>query len=208
MRRSVVYNTLILEISSVPLALKWKTSHMKSWWDCRAVRTHSNLLGLQNGTAIKYFGYQFLRNTGVGSLSLLQWIFSIQESDWGLPHCRWVLSQLSYQGSLYIASLWKSRDGKNKLQWQKSYPWWPGTGMGATLWVDGHILWLPVLVAVFIKAYQSGHLKPMHFIGFSLYLNSDDLKGKQKYLSLRIITRISVKIWLLKMLNKYGWFWI
>ena len=28
------------------------------------------------------------KNTGVGSLSLLQQIFSTQESNWGLLHCR------------------------------------------------------------------------------------------------------------------------
>ena len=39
------------------------------------------------------------RNTGVGSLSLLQWIFPTQELNWGLLHCRWILYQLSYQGS-------------------------------------------------------------------------------------------------------------
>ena len=37
------------------------------------------------------------QNTGVGSLSLLQGIFSIQGSDPGLPHCRWVLYQLSHR---------------------------------------------------------------------------------------------------------------
>ena len=36
------------------------------------------------------------KNTGVGSLSLLQGIFLTQESNWGLLHCRWVLYQLSY----------------------------------------------------------------------------------------------------------------
>ena len=40
------------------------------------------------------------KNTGVGSLSLLQRIFPTQESNWGLLHCRWILYQLSYQGSL------------------------------------------------------------------------------------------------------------
>ena len=39
------------------------------------------------------------KNTGVGSLSLLQWIFLTQESNQGLLHCRWILYQLSYQGS-------------------------------------------------------------------------------------------------------------
>ena len=39
------------------------------------------------------------KNTGAGSLSLLQWIFPTQESNQGLLHCRWILYQLSYQGS-------------------------------------------------------------------------------------------------------------
>jgi len=39
------------------------------------------------------------KNTGVDSLSLLQWIFPTQESNRGLLHCRWFLYQLSYQGS-------------------------------------------------------------------------------------------------------------
>ena len=40
-------------------------------------------------------------NTGVGSLSLLQWIFLTNESNWGLMHCRWTVYKLSYQGSTY-----------------------------------------------------------------------------------------------------------
>ena len=39
------------------------------------------------------------KNTRVGSLSLLQWIFSTQESNRGLLHFRQILFQLSYQGS-------------------------------------------------------------------------------------------------------------
>ena len=39
------------------------------------------------------------QNTGVGSLCLLQWVFPTQGSNPGLPHCRQVLYQLSYQGS-------------------------------------------------------------------------------------------------------------
>ena len=38
------------------------------------------------------------KNTGVGSLSLLQQIFLTQELNPGLPHCGWILYQLSYQG--------------------------------------------------------------------------------------------------------------
>ena len=37
------------------------------------------------------------KNTGVGSLSLLQQIFLIQKSNWGLLHCRWTLYQLAFR---------------------------------------------------------------------------------------------------------------
>ena len=39
------------------------------------------------------------QNTGVGSLCLLQEIFPTQELKPGLPHCRWILYQLSHKGS-------------------------------------------------------------------------------------------------------------
>ena len=39
------------------------------------------------------------KNTGVGSLSLLQGIFPSQGSNLGLPHCRRILCQLSHLGS-------------------------------------------------------------------------------------------------------------
>ena len=39
------------------------------------------------------------KNTGVGSLSLLQGIFLTQELNWGLLHHRQILYQLSHQGS-------------------------------------------------------------------------------------------------------------
>ena len=42
------------------------------------------------------------KNTGVGSLSLLQWIFLTQELKRGLLHCRQILNQQSYHGSLVI----------------------------------------------------------------------------------------------------------
>ena len=42
-----------------------------------------------------------LKNTGVGSQSLLQGIFLTQESNEGLLHCRQILYQLNYQGSCY-----------------------------------------------------------------------------------------------------------
>ena len=46
------------------------------------------------------------KNTGVGSLSLLQGIFPTQESNQGLLHGRQILYQLSYQGSqIYAKSI-------------------------------------------------------------------------------------------------------
>ena len=39
------------------------------------------------------------QNTGVGSLSLLQGVFPTQGSNLRLPHCRWILYQLSQEGS-------------------------------------------------------------------------------------------------------------
>ena len=46
------------------------------------------------------------KNTGVGSLSLLQVIFPTQELNQGLLHCRRILYQLSYQGTLSIDRRW------------------------------------------------------------------------------------------------------
>ena len=39
------------------------------------------------------------QNTGMGSLSFLQGIFSTQGLNPGLPHCRWILYQLSHKES-------------------------------------------------------------------------------------------------------------
>ena len=42
------------------------------------------------------------QNTRVGSLSLLQGIFPTQGLKPGLPHCGWILYQLSHKGSLSL----------------------------------------------------------------------------------------------------------
>ena len=39
------------------------------------------------------------KNTGVGRLSLLQWILLTQELNWSLLQCRQIIYPLSYQGS-------------------------------------------------------------------------------------------------------------
>ena len=64
------------------------------------------------------------QNTEVGSLSLLQGIFPTQGLNPGFPHCRWILYQLSHQGSPRI------------LEWV-TYPFsrgssWPGNRTGVS----------------------------------------------------------------------------
>ena len=41
------------------------------------------------------------KSTGVGGLSLLQQIFLTQKLNWVLPHYRWIVYQLSYEGSSF-----------------------------------------------------------------------------------------------------------
>ena len=55
------------------------------------------------------------KNTGVGSLSLLQWIFPTQELNQGLLHCRWILypTELSVQLSSVAQSCPTLRDPMN-----------------------------------------------------------------------------------------------
>ena len=39
------------------------------------------------------------QNTGLGNCSLFQSVFPTQGSNPGLPHCRWILYQMSHQGN-------------------------------------------------------------------------------------------------------------
>ena len=72
------------------------------------------------------------KNTGVGGLSLLHGIFPSQELNRGLLHCKWILYQLSSQGSPYyyyiqnivnithINTVYKIRNGKHDAR-RKEY---------------------------------------------------------------------------------------
>ena len=54
------------------------------------------------------------QNTEVESHSLLQGILPIQASNWGLPHCRGILYQLSHKVSpLKTQSYWNTRETRN-----------------------------------------------------------------------------------------------
>jgi len=74
----------------------------------------------------------------VGSLSLLQEIFPTQGSNPGLPHCRWILYQLSYKnigvGGLSLLQVIFLTQGLNwgllhcgGILYQLSYQGGPGT---------------------------------------------------------------------------------
>ena len=60
------------------------------------------------------------KNTGVGSLPLLQGIFPTQGSKQGIPHCRWILYQLSHLGSprilKWVAYPFSSRSSRPRNQ--------------------------------------------------------------------------------------------
>ena len=55
------------------------------------------------------------KNTGVGSLSLLQGIFPTQESNQGLLHCRRILYQGSYQGTRQMLIAMKGETDNNTV---------------------------------------------------------------------------------------------
>ena len=68
------------------------------------------------------------QNTGVGSLSLLQVIFSNQGLKPGLLHCRWILYQLSYKGSPRILE-WVAYPFSSRSSWPRN---WTGVS-----WIAG-----------------------------------------------------------------------
>ena len=94
------YTTYLIIYINISLVMKWSES--------RSVVSNSlqphGLCSPWNSSG---------QNTGVGSLSLLQEIFPTQESNPGLPHCRWILYQLSHKGSPRILE-WVSQ---SLLQW-------------------------------------------------------------------------------------------
>ena len=67
------------------------------------------------------------KDTGVGSLSLLQGFFPTQESKQGVLHCRQILYQLSYQGSLKLSYILEGTSWiKGCLDLEKNL--WSGIG--------------------------------------------------------------------------------
>ena len=80
----------ILEWVSVPFSRE--SSQPRDWTQVSCIA----------GEFFTSWAIREVQESGVGSLSLLQKIFSTQESNWGLLHHRGILYQLSYQGSPII----------------------------------------------------------------------------------------------------------
>ena len=103
------------------------------------------------------------QNTGVHSLSLLQGIFPTQGSNSGLPHCRWILYQLSHKGSPRIlewvaypfssgSSQFRNQTGVSSLQADSL----PIKVMGDLYYIITDAL---IIVSLFQCTYPSGYLK-------------------------------------------------
>ena len=60
------------------------------------------------------------QNTRVGSLSFLQGIFPTQGLDPGLPHCRWIIYQLSHKGSPRILE-WVAYPFSSRSSWPRNW---------------------------------------------------------------------------------------
>ena len=96
--------------SSVVHATPWTTGSRQEYWSQVPCPFPGNLPNLGIKLRSPILQADFLsseppgkpKNTGVGSLSLLQGTFPTQESNWDLLHCRWILYQLSYQGKPLI----------------------------------------------------------------------------------------------------------
>ena len=59
------------------------------------------------------------KNTGVSCHALLQGIFPTQESNPGLPHCRWILYHLSHQRSLTSVRMVTIKNSTIRKSWRR-----------------------------------------------------------------------------------------
>ena len=91
------------------------------------------------------------QNTGVGSCSFLQRIFPAQSSNPALPHCRWILYELSHQGSPRILE-WAAYPFSSRSSQPRNWTW------VYCIWVDSLPAELPgklLLVLCHVKSSQT-----------------------------------------------------
>ena len=74
------------------------------------------------------------KKTQVGSLSLLQGTFPTQELNRGLLHCRWILYQLSHQGSPLRNTTRQSKKYTMDAHGTLGYPEWNSWSWKETCW--------------------------------------------------------------------------
>ena len=108
------------------------------------------------------------QNTGVGSVSLLQEIFPTQGSNPSIPHCRWILYQLSYKVSQRILE-WVAIPSPANLPYPRIKPGSPGFQADSLATeLSGKIL-LKILSANY-KAFCQVYLT-IDAISFQIFLN-------------------------------------
>ena len=120
------------------------------------------------------------QNTGVGSDSFLHGIFPTQRLNPGLPHCRWILYQMSHKGSLRILE-WVAYPFSRGSSWPKNktgvsciagrffteiFQIYPIAGRFFTVWVTNHIGWLFIFYCycLFDQLVLKGHVPLLSLI--------------------------------------------
>ena len=118
------------------------------------------------------------QNSGMGSLSLLQGILPTQGLNPGLPHCRWILYQLSHQGSppdSWACTISTSPAGPHSLWWGcKEAPLWLFSS--SRLWLSCQCFLLKNMIRTTVKSLRNvvcGFLSP------SVQKSRTEFKGKQ-----------------------------
>ena len=110
------------------------------------------------------------QNTGVGNLSLLQGIFLTHGLNPSLPHCKWILYQLSYQGSQSLKN--RLSDSISRIILSK-FLYWCINVVSTYLWVV-RCMWFCFCAFCFLNFYSEQ-------IIFLLYLNVTKFLKKLSY---------------------------
>ena len=120
------------------------------WWECVWVSESCSVMS----NSLRFHGpYNPWnspgQNTGLGSLSLLQGIFPTQGSNSGLPHCRWILYQLSHKGSSRILEPIPSPGNLPNPGIELGSPALQADSLLTELWGKPKVMGLDVMILVF-----------------------------------------------------------
>ena len=121
-------------------------------------------------------GYSPGQNIGVGSLSLVQEIFPTEGSNPGLPHCRWILYQLSYEESFtyhYFYSkflFWSVKSLGQLCAFWKLIVSFHSDSSSMTQW-EWSVQWLLTIGSVFIHTVISNEAKNIYRLHYVMIVN-------------------------------------